>query len=109
MSTQSDITGLSGNDLLFAIALTYQGSPLNLATITSVTAYLKSSQTAPDTDAKTYTVGSGLTIVSSPGGTLTWLVPHGDVPGNTWYRFDVLDASSHISTAIYGRLDTTPV
>lgn len=109
MSVQQDISGLSGDDLLFSVSLTYNGAPLNLGTITSVTAYLKASQTASDTTAKLYTVNSGLTVTNSAQGQLNWAVPNGDVPGNNWYKFRVVDGSGKISTALYGRLDPMPV
>ena len=109
MSVQANITGLSGDDLLFNVSLTYNGAPLNLGTITSVTAYLKPYAVSLDALAKVYTVGTGLTIVSSLGGTLTWLIPHADVPGNNWYRFTVLDTTNHLATAIYGRLEIQSV
>jgi hypothetical protein len=115
VSTDMDIAGDSGNDLLYDVSLFYNPNnlstppPLNLGTITSVTAYLKQSAVAPDTTAKTYTIGSGLTIVSSPGGTLTWLIPRADIGLNRWYRFDVLDGSAHLSTALKGRLNIQDV
>lgn len=107
MTTQSDISGLTPDDLQFAVSLSYQGSPLNLATVQAVTAYLKQDATYPDTGAKTYTIGSGLTVTNSAQGQLTWLIPHADTPGNGWYRFEVTDAESHLSTALMGRLNQT--
>lgn len=109
MSAQQDISGLSGDDLLFSVSLTYNNAPLNLGTITSVTAYLKASQFASDASAKTYTTGTGLTITNSAQGQLTWAIPNGDVPGNNWYKFRVVDGSGKLSTALYGRLDPMPV
>lgn len=93
------------------IAVTYSAAPswtwttpLNLATVTSVTAYLKQDATEADATGKTYTTSNGLTITNSSQGLITWLVPRADVGLNRWYRFDVLDVANHISTAVYGRL-----
>lgn len=105
MSTESDIAGFSPDDLEFSVSLTYAGNPLDLSTIQAVTAYLKPTAISPDATAKTYTVGSGLTVVNSAQGQLTWLIPHGDTPGMTWYRFTVTDSQSHLGTAVYGHLN----
>lgn len=109
MSVQVNITGLAGDDLEYAVALTYDGAALDLGTVTSVTAYLKPTAVAPDSDGTTFGVGTGLTVTDSAAGELTWLVPHANVGLNRWYRFTVTDAQSRLSTALYGRVIITDV
>lgn len=109
MSQQSNISGLlTGNDIIINLALTVlSGSsyiPLDLSTITSVTAWLKQDATEPDSTGKSYGVGTGLTVVSSPLGQLTWAIPRSDVGLRRWYRVDVLDSASRNFTSVYGRL-----
>ena len=105
MSTESDISGLVPDDLEFLLALTYNNLPLNLTTVQSVTAYLKPYANSLDSLAKTYTVGSGLTITDSVNGKITWDIPHTDTTGMTWYRVSVVDGSSKLKTAIFGHLE----
>lgn len=106
MSVQANVTGLlTGNDLTLSVSLLNPaGAPLDLSTVTSVTAYLKRDATEPDATGKTYTVGAGLTVTSSPQGLLSWFIPRADVGANRWYHIDVLDNSNHVETAVYGRL-----
>lgn len=105
MSTESDISGLVPDDLEFLVSLTYNGAPLDLSTVQGVTAYLKPYANSPDSEAKTYTSGNGLTVTDSPNGKITWDIPHGDTPGMTWYRFTVTDGSNRLKTALRGHLE----
>ncbi|HEY2090128.1 MAG TPA: hypothetical protein VGH54_29420 [Mycobacterium sp.] len=98
---------IAGDDLQFAAALTYQGSPLNLGSVTSVTAVLKQTAVAADASGVTYTVGHGLTVTNCAGGQLTWNVPRADVGANRWYRIFVTDTSARDGTALAGRLTLT--
>jgi hypothetical protein len=95
---------IEGDDLEFAAALTYQGSPLNLGSVTSVTAVLKQTALAADSTGKTYTVGNGLTVTDSATGMLTWNVPRADVGSNRRYRIYVTDTLGRDGTALAGRL-----
>lgn len=105
MSVQVNVSGIcQGNDILLAATLTYQGNPLDLTTITSVTGYLKQDATELDSSGKTYTTASGITYTNPSQGGLTLLIPRTDVGANRWYRFDIVDAASHLFTAVFGRL-----
>jgi hypothetical protein len=95
---------IAGDDLEFAVALTYQGAALDLGTVTTVTTVLKQSALAADSTGKTYTIGAGLTVTDSAGGLLTWNVPRADVGFNRWYRIYVTDTLSRDGTALAGRL-----
>jgi hypothetical protein len=108
-AVQQNLYGLSGDDLLYDISLTYGGAALDLADVAGVSAILKPNATSADSDGMTYTTGSGLTVVSAPDGTLTWLIPAADYPGLQWWRIIVLDDSNNVSTAVYGRLLITDV
>lgn len=111
MTVRNDLTGIAGRDLIFDIALTLDGSPLNLAGVT-VTIYLKASQVTPDTLGVMFTLGSGFTITSAADGQLTWTIPAADVPltaapGALWYRVDVATTGDP-QPAMYGALNLTP-
>lgn len=109
MSTQVAIAGLSGDDLTFSVSLTENEQPLDLSTITTVTAYLKPTPGSADSAGKSYGIGSGLTVVSSATGQLKWFIPRGDVGSNRWYRFTITDLQSNLSTALFGPLSIRPV
>lgn len=114
MTQRFDLSGVAGRDLTFTFSLTTVSNgvtvPLNLAGLTP-TAYLKASQVTPDTLATVFSTGTGLTVVSSSGGQVSWLIPAADVPltlapGSLWYRMDIT-GSGDPEPAMYGALVLT--
>lgn len=110
MSQRFDISGIAGRDLLFTFSLTGNGAPLNLAGLTP-TAYLKATSVTPDTMAAVFSTGTGLTVVNSSAGQVSWLIPAADVPltlapGSLWYRMDVT-GSGDPEPAMFGALVLT--
>ncbi len=101
MSIQIPLTGIVSNDLVYQLALTYQGEPLNLNDYT-ITVYLKASQTTPDGDATTFTPAT----VEALAGTCTWTVGHAGnaTAGTFWYRVDAVNGSGDVATCIFGVL-----
>ena len=106
---QIDQTAVVNNDSVYAVQVTYNGSPLNLTGYT-LKAYLKASRLTPDSEAVLFQSGSGITITSAALGELNLDIPHADLPSPTfqWYRIDVIDSSGNITTAIYGNLSVLP-
>ena len=112
MTQRQDLAGIAGRDLIFELALTAGGNPLNLAGIT-VTIYLKATAVTPDAIAVMFTSGQGFAITDTAGGALTWTIPAADVPltaapGSLWYRVDVAASGSDPQPAMCGALSLTP-
>jgi hypothetical protein len=113
MALQSDISGadavIVSNTAYFYLTITYNGEPLNLTGYTPK-AYLKATRLTPDTDAEVFTTSSGLTVTSTAGGTITWVVPPAVLatPSTLWYRVDVIDSASEVFTCLYGNFVVQP-
>lgn len=110
MSAWQDLAVEQNNDVTFTLDLTYNGAPFNPTGYT-LTLYLKASETTPDGSAVTFTVGSGLTIVSAPLGHIQWALPHSNTgtAGNQWWRIDAVDGSTHRTTLMMGNLNVQAV
>ena len=107
MSLQVDLTVVVNNDASFAFDLTYNGLPVNLTGCT-VTVYLKASRTASDGSGLTFsTPASGVTFNSQELGKVTWALPKDDnaTSGTLWYRLDVLDTGSFMTTYFFGNFN----
>lgn len=118
MSVNINLSALQSNDTTFVMQVTYNTAPINTpffgtATPFSMAGYTpkvltKASSTTSDASATTYTVGSGLTLISSPLGEISWVLPHTasiiQTPGTYWWRLDLADGSGNVGTAIYGNL-----
>ena len=104
MTVRADIAGVVNNDLTFTFSLTYNNRPLDLTAYT-VSVVVKASQTALDNTGTTYTVGSGLTMISAVSGRFSLNIPRSSTTtaGNQWYRVDVSNGSA-VSTAMCGLL-----
>jgi hypothetical protein len=92
------------NDVLFTLNLTgANGAPFDLTGYTP-TLYLKATETTADASAITFTTSTGLTVVSTKLGKVTWALPHADTatPSTQWWRIDVVDGSSNRSTLMVG-------
>jgi hypothetical protein len=109
VGVQSDIQAIVNNDVYLYLTITYNGAPLNLTGYT-LKAYLKATRTTPDSEATVFTTSSGLTVTDAATGSVTWDIPHADLPDatNLWYRFDVIDASSEVFTSLYGNFTVLP-
>lgn len=90
MTVRQDIAGIVNNDLQFTFALTYNDLPLNLTGYTTI-CVVKPSQISLDSAGTTYSVGSGLTVLSAVAGRLQLNIPHASTAtaGTQWYRVDV--------------------
>jgi hypothetical protein len=101
MALQEDLEANVNNDAVFVLQLTTDElqTACDLAGYTSITAYLKASQTASDGSAVTFGVGSGIVVNNEVTGSITWTVPHTDLTtaGSLWYRIDVLSNSLTVS------------
>ena len=104
MTTRSDITAIQSNDELYHLALTYDGTPLNLNGYT-VSAVIKASPGDPDSTGTAYTPA----VTDAAAGTADWTVPRADTtaPGLSWYRVDVTDGTGGVVTAVMGGLTIT--
>lgn len=109
MTNRADIVGTTQGNLSYELAFSYQGSPLDLSTISTVNAYIKPSATSLDSAGHHYSIGTGITVTNSPLGEATWVIPAADVGSNAWYRVDVVDTSGNPNPAVYGRLQVVPV
>ena len=105
MSLYLPLFALQNNDTSYYFNITFNGKILNLTPYT-VKAYQKSSAAALDSSGTTYTVGSGLTMISAALGQVKLVIPHGNVatPGIQWWRLDIIDGSSSVYTVMYGSL-----
>lgn len=101
MSTLAAISGIAGDDLTYAITITYGGAPLDLSPY-AVSAVIKPRATSPDADGTAYAP----TVTDAAAGTVTWQVPHADtqVPGDRAYHVRLTDAEGRIATVVYGTL-----
>ena len=73
------LTIFAGDDQIWDVQVTQDGSPLNLGGMLAATFLVKNSVDDPDGAAIiTKTLGSGIAIVSAPGGTLTITVTAAD-------------------------------
>lgn len=110
MTAWIDLGAEQNNDVTFTLNLTYNNAPFNPTGYT-LTLYLKASETALDSSATTFTVGSGLTIVSAPLGIVTWKLPHTSTAtaGNQWWHLDAVDASSNRTTLMMGNFSVQAV
>jgi len=109
MSSMINLSVLQNNDAKINLYVTYQPEnlwiPLPLTGITP-SFVLKASQTATDASGTTYTVGNGLTILSSRLGQIQASIPKTSLAtaGSMWYRLDLTSAANGDQTAIYGNL-----
>lgn len=111
MSAWQDLGVEQNNDVTFTLDLTYNGAPFN-PTGSTLTLYLKASQTTADGSAVTFTVANGgLTIVSATLGVVTWKLPHANTgtPGTQWWHIDAVDGSGNRTTLMQGNLTTQAV
>ena len=118
MSVMISLSALENNDTTYVMQVTYNTAPINtpffgMQTPFSLTGYTpkvltKASSATPDASATTYTVGSGLTLVSALLGEISWVLPHTasivQTPGTYWWRLDLVDGSGNVGTALYGNL-----
>lgn len=104
MTVRQDIAGVINNDLTFTVSLTYNKKPLDLTGYT-VSVIVKPSQISTDAQGVTYTVGSGLTMISAVSGRFKLVIPRSATvsAGNQWFRVDISNGSS-VSTAMVGTL-----
>jgi hypothetical protein len=109
VTSRADIVGTTTGSLSYSLALSYEGSPLDLSTVDTVNAYIKPSPTSLDSAGHQYTIGSGITVSNSPLGEVTWVIPAADVGSNGWYRVDVVDTLGNPNPAVYGKLIIVPV
>jgi hypothetical protein len=109
VSTLAGISGIAGDDLGFTLALTYDGTPLDLTGLT-VTAVIKPRPTSADSDGTSYAAGTGITVTDAASGAVSWEVPHADTAaaGQRAYHVRVTDADGRIATALYGILTLAP-
>jgi hypothetical protein len=105
MATAQNLVALQNNDSSFTLNLTQSGEPLNLNGLT-IQLYVKATETTPDSSATTYTVGSGVTVITSQAGIISWVLPHtaATTAGQKWWRVDVTDVNENVGTCIYGNL-----
>jgi hypothetical protein len=93
------------NDETLDIALTSNGSPLNLTSAT-INMLFKTQAGTPDDDALTLSSAGGspaITITNASGGLITVAIPNGDLQAETYnfYRIDVVFSGLQ-NTALYG-------
>lgn len=105
---ESDITLSEFNDVSIALAVTQNGSPLNLTGYT-VQMLLKPVRGEADNGSGVITLSSAggspaITITNASGGLATVNIPHSDLQGTafTFYRVDVVDVSGNITTVVFG-------
>jgi hypothetical protein len=97
------------NDEVIGLAITNNASAFNLTGF-GLTAYLKLH--AGDLDSagttKSYSIGTGIAIVSNPGGTANWTIPRADLQALTFtfWRVDVTIGGLQ-NTAMYGAVTVT--
>jgi hypothetical protein len=106
VTTWQDLGAEQNNDVTFPFTLTTSSGAIFNPTGSTLSLVLKASETAADNTGTTFTVGSGLTIVSAALGQVTWKLPHANTatPGTQWYRLDAVDASSNRTTLRVGVL-----
>lgn len=96
---------MQNNDVTVSLSVVQSDgqTPQPLGSYT-VTMTVKASQYAPDAQGTVLAVGTGLTVVSAPGGLLTAFLPRTLLarPVPLWYRVDLADGLGHITTAIEG-------
>lgn len=102
---QVALTLAENNDETVSVAITQNGSPLNLTTAT-VNMYLKTAAGAPDGGALLLSSGGGspaITITNASGGLCSVAIPRADLTTETYtfYRIDVVFSGLQ-NTAIYG-------
>lgn len=98
------------NDVSISIAVTSNGSPLNLTGAT-LNLLLKTKAGTPDANALTFSSGGGspaITITNAASGLATCLIPAADLSAETYffYRLDVV-SSGLTNTALYGPITWT--
>ena len=103
---QASLTLSEFNDMTISIAVTNNGSPFNL-TGYNLNLLLKSQAGVPDTQALTFSSSGGspaITITSPSGGLATAQLPNASLNSETYsfYRLDVVNASSQQQTTVYG-------
>lgn len=110
MSQWQNLSIDENNDVLFSIALTYQGQPFNFTGYT-LSLVVKASSAVLDSSGITFTVSSGLTVVNASAGELTWAYPHADTgtAGTQWWHIDAVDGSGNRTTFIKGNLTVQAV
>lgn len=110
MSVWQDIYVVENNDILFTFNLTdSSGDPFTL-TGYSASLVVKASPTALDNSGITFSTGNGgLTVASAILGKITWPLQHAHTGtvGTQWYRLDVIDGSSNVTTMMMGNLYTS--
>lgn len=105
---QASLTLSEFNDMTISIAVTNNGSPFNL-TGYNLNLLLKSQAGVPDTQALTFSSSGGspaITITSPSGGLATAQLPNASLNSETYsfYRLDVVNASSQQQTTVYGNI-----
>lgn len=106
------LTVPQGNDVTVNLAVVQADgvTPQPLGSFT-LSMTVKASQYAPDASGTILRAGTGLTIVSAPGGTLTALMTAAMLaePVQQWYRLDLVDGLGERTTAIDGPITVLPV
>jgi hypothetical protein len=103
------------NDLTLNVALTSNGSALNLTGYT-VKMLMKPNAGVLDSDGRNIILSSGggspaITITNAAGGLCNIAIANADVQDqtHTFYRIDAVDGSGHINTCIFGTITYTPL
>lgn len=110
MTQWQDLTVDQNNDVTFSLSLTFGQAPFD-ATGYTLSLILKPSETAADNTGTTFTVGNGLTVVSTKLGEVTWDLPHASTatPGQQWWRIDAVDGGGDRTTLMFGHLNVMAV
>ena len=110
MALMINLSGYENNDSTFYLQVLYSEMPLSLSGYTPKL-FVKASPTATDASGTTYTVGSGLTITNLSQGMITFVLPHtaATTAGTQWWRLDVVDSNSNVTTVMFGNLYILPV
>jgi hypothetical protein len=111
MALMINLSGYENNDSTFNLQVTENNYPLSLSGLTP-TIVVKANATATDGSGTTYGVGTGITIVNSLLGTLTWVLPHSatGTTGTFWWRLNLTATSGGaVTTALFGNLYILPV
>jgi hypothetical protein len=105
---QASLTLSEFNDMTIDIAVTNNGSPFNL-TGYNLNLLLKSAAGTPDSSALTFSSSGGspaITVTSASAGLAVAQLPNADLDSEayTFYRLDVVNASSQQQTTVYGQI-----
>lgn len=105
---QASLTLSEFNDMTINIAVTNNGSPFNLTSY-NLNLLLKSQAGVPDSSALVFSSTGGspaITITNAAQGLATAQLPNVDLDAETYtfYRLDVVNASSQQQTTVYGNI-----